>query len=154
VSFSIDLQIDDPHWRKARGLTARLRRSAELALKRGGAASSSSITILLTDDARVKNLNRDFRGRNEPTNVLSFPARRVEGKYLGDIALAYGITAAEARAAGKRLSDHAMHLTVHGVLHLLGHDHETKRTAGIMEPLEVKILGELGIKNPYVEEAA
>lgn len=154
MSFSIDLQIDDPRWRKARGLTARLRRSAELALRRGAAARASGVTILLTDDSKLKKLNHDFRGKNRPTNVLSFPAQQGEGKYLGDVALAYGVTAAEALAAGKRFSDHAMHLTVHGVLHLLGFDHETKRAAKVMEPLEVEILAELGIKNPYSFEAA
>jgi probable rRNA maturation factor len=154
VSFSIDLQVDDPRWRTVRGLSARLRRSAELALKHGKAAKASSLTILLTDDARLKSLNRDFRDKNKATNVLSFPADQVDGRYLGDIALAYGVTAAEARVGGKRFTDHAMHLAVHGVLHLLGFDHQTKRAAKIMEPLEVEILGRLGIENPYAREAA
>src|SRR5450755_84380 len=119
--------MDDPRWRKVRGVSARLRRASELALKRGKAGKSSSLTILLTGDARLKELNRDFRGKSRPTNVLSFPADTKDSKYLGDIALAYGVTAAEARAGGKCFVDHAMHLTVHGVLHLLGFDHETSR---------------------------
>jgi probable rRNA maturation factor len=154
VSFSIDLQVDDPRWRKARGLSARLRRCAELALKRGKAARSSRLTILLTGDARLRSLNRNFRGQNKPTNVLSFPADLPDGSYLGDVALAYGVTAAEARAGGKRLADHAAHLTVHGVLHLLGFDHDTKRTARKMEPLETRILAELGIDDPHAREEA
>jgi probable rRNA maturation factor len=154
VSFSIDLQVDDPRWRKVRGLSTRLRQAAELALKRGKAVKSASVTILLTDDARLKNLNRDFRGKNKATNVLSFPAETEGENYLGDIALAYGVTAAEAKAGGKRFADHAMHLTVHGVLHLLGFDHETSRAAKVMQPLETKILDEFGISDPYAREAA
>lgn len=154
MSFSIDLQVDDPRWRKFRGLSVRLRDAAALALKRGKAGKSSSLTILLTDDGRLKNLNRDFRGKNRPTNVLSFPADTAGDNYLGDIALAYGVTAAEAKFGGKRIADHAMHLTVHGVLHLLGFDHETSRGAKVMEPLETRILHELGIANPYAREAA
>jgi probable rRNA maturation factor len=152
VSFSIDIQFDDPGWRKLRGLSARLRRAAELALRRGKAGRSAHLTILLTSDARMKELNRDFRGKNTPTNVLSFPA--ASGGYAGDIALAYGVTAAEARAGGKRLVDHAMHLTVHGVLHLLGFDHDSERAALEMEPLETRILAELGVSDPYASEAA
>lgn len=123
-------------------------------MRRGKAPRSSSLTILLTSDTKSQLLNRDFRGKNRPTNVLSFPASPTGGAYLGDIALAYGVTSAEARAGDKRLAAHAMHLTVHGVLHLLGFGHETKRAAHIMEPLEVKILAELGIGNPYAQEAA
>ena len=152
MSFSIDLLVDDPRWRKARGLETRLRRSAELALKRGRAAKAAKLTILLTGDAQLRRLNRDFRGKDKPTNVLSFPAQ-AKGGYLGDIALAYGVTAEEARTAGKHFADHAQHLTVHGVLHLLGFDHETKRAARLMEPLETGILGELGIADPYHDEA-
>ena len=154
MSFSVDLQIDDPRWRKARGLTARLCGSAELALRRGNAAKSSSLTILLTDDMRLRRLNREFRGKDQPTNVLSFPSHDASGTYLGDIALAYGVTAEEARMGAIRLVDHATHLTVHGVLHLLGFDHETRDCARVMEPLETKILDELGIDNPYAGTAA
>ena len=154
MSFSIDLQVDDPRWRKVRGLSTRLRHAATLALKRGKAGKSASLTILLTDDARLKNLNRDFRGKNSPTNVLSFPAETAGDNYLGDIALAFGVTAAEARSGRKRFSDHAMHLTVHGVLHLLGFDHETSRAASVMEPLETKVLHELGVADPHAREAA
>ena len=154
MSFAIDIQVDEPRWRKVRGLSARLRRATELALRRGKAGKSSALTILLTDDARLKALNRNFRGKNKPTNVLSFPSDAADGVYLGDIALAYDVTATEARAGGKRFVDHAMHLTVHGVLHLLGFDHETDRAAGVMEPLETRILGELGIADPYARQVA
>lgn len=154
MTFSIDIQVNDPRWRKVRGLSPRLQRAAELALKRGKAGKSAALTILLADDAQLKDLNSRFRGRNRATNVLSFPADAAEGAYLGDIALAYGLTAQEARKGAKRLVDHAMHLTVHGVLHLLGFDHQTERDASRMEPLETKILGELGITDPYATKAA
>ena len=153
MSFSIDLEIADPRWRKARGLAARLKAAAELALKRGGAPRTASLTILLTSDAKLRSLNNDFRGRNKATNVLSFPAPRNAAGYLGDVALAYGVTEKEAQAAGKRFADRASHLVVHGVLHLLGFDHVTPRKARAMEPLETRILARLGIADPY-EEAA
>ena len=93
----------------------------------------------------MRALNRDFRGKDKPTNVLSFPGG---GDYRGDIAIAYGVTRREAKAAGKSFADHATHLVVHGVLHLAGHDHERPKDAKVMEPLEVKILARLGIADP------
>ena len=152
MTFSVDIQVADPRWRKVRGLVTRLRRSAEVALRRGKARRSSSLTILLASDQRLKELNRNFRGTNKPTNVLSFPSDAKENIYLGDVALAYEVTAGEAKDSGKRLVDHAMHLTVHGVLHLLGFGHETERAARKMEPLETDILGELGVADPYASE--
>ena len=154
MTFSIAIQVHDPRWRRVRGLAPRLQRAAELALLRGKARKSSALTILLADDARLKELNSQFRGENKATNVLSFPSEAARDTYLGDIALAYGVTAQEARKDAKRFVDHAMHLTVHGVLHLLGFDHQTERDAGRMEPLETKILGELGIADPYATKAA
>ena len=103
-------------------------------------------TILLTSDKALRALNRAFRGKDKPTNVLSFPSG---GEYAGDIAIAHGVTACEAKAAGKRFADHAAHLAVHGVLHLAGHDHVRPKDAKVMEPLEVKILALLGIADPY-----
>jgi probable rRNA maturation factor len=153
VSFSLELEIADARWRKSRGLVARLKTAAELALKRGGAPRKAALTILLTGDAQLRSLNRHFRGRNEPTNVLSFPAQKNVDGYLGDVALAYGVTEKEARAAGRRFADHATHLVIHGVLHLLGFDHVTPGKAREMEPLETRILARLGIADPY-EEAA
>ena len=154
MTFLIDIRMADRRWRKVRGLSARLKRGAELALKRGKAPAGSRLTILLADDRQLKELNRQFRGKNKPTNVLSFPADRAKDSYLGDIALAYGGTAEEARPGAAHFGDHAVHLTVHGVLHLLGFDHETERAAAVMEPLESKILGELGVADPYATKAA
>ena len=154
MSFSIDLQFGDPRWRKARGLSARLTTAAELALRRGRARKGAGLTVLLADDAQLKTLNHDFRGKNKPTNVLSFPAPANKEAYLGDVALAYGVTQKEALTADKKFADHATHLVVHGVLHLLGFDHVRLRDAHVMEPLETRILAELGIADPYAEEAA
>lgn len=141
----IDIVIAEKKWRKP-GLVARLERAAALVLKRHK-KSKTSLTLLLTDDKQLRALNRDFRGKNTPTNVLSFPSE--DRGYLGDIALAYGVTAKEARAGGKHFADHATHLVVHGVLHLMGYDHESARDANKMEPLEVEILAKLGISDPY-----
>ncbi|HVV27014.1 MAG TPA: rRNA maturation RNase YbeY [Rhizomicrobium sp.] len=140
----ITLVVEDPAWRSHRGIQARLKDAAEAA--RRAARMKGAFTILLAGDDRLKDLNRDFRGKDKPTNVLSFPGR--DG-YAGDIAIAHGVTAAEALAAGKRFADHAAHLVVHGVLHLAGYDHERPGDAKVMEPLEVKILGRLGIADPY-----
>jgi probable rRNA maturation factor len=144
----ITLVVEDQGWRAHRGLQTRLKLAAEAARKAG--KLKGDVTILLSGDKKLAVLNRDFRGKAKPTNVLSFPGR--DG-YAGDIAIAYGVTAAEAKAAGKKFLDHATHLVVHGVLHLAGYDHERPKDAGVMEPLEVKILAQLGIADPYAAQA-
>jgi probable rRNA maturation factor len=120
-------------------------------VKAAGFKGKSALTVLLSSDQRLRQLNRDFRGKDRPTNVLSFPAG--DGEYRGDIAIAYGVTKREAEAAGKLFADHVSHLVVHGVLHLAGYDHERARDARVMEPLEVEILKRLGIADPYKEPA-
>ena len=111
------------------------------------------MAIYLANDAIVRRLNREFRGKNRPTNVLSFPAGPTPTANipapLGDIVLAYGTVAREASQQGKRFLHHVLHLVVHGVLHLLGYDHEKARDAARMEALEVRILASLGIADPY-----
>ena len=139
----ITLVVEDPGWRRHRGIQARLKQAAQAAAR--AVKLRGEITILLADDARLKSLNQEFRGKAATTNVLSFPA---EGG--GDIAIAHGVVAREAKEQGKRFADHAVHLTVHGVLHLAGHDHINSKDARLMEPLEVKILKRLGIADPYV----
>ena len=140
----ITLLVEDPNWRTHRGLQARLKQAAEAA--RRAARLKGGFCILLADDKTLRRLNRDFRGKDKATNVLSFPG---SDGYAGDIAIAHGVTAKEAKAMGKRFADHASHLVVHGVLHLAGHDHERPEDAKVMEPLEVKILERLGIADPY-----
>ncbi len=140
--------IEDAQWKAVgRGLAARMERVGTLALKR--AKAKGALTLLLSGDGKLRELNALFRGKNKPTNVLSFPADATEPGYLGDVAIAYGVTVREAAKAKKTLADHAVHLAVHGVLHLLGYDHEKPRQALIMERLETEILAEFGIADPY-----
>lgn len=146
--MSITLMVEDRKWNAKRGLGARLKKAATLALARG--KGTGALTVLLSSDSKLHILNTTFRGKDKPTNVLSFPGR--DADYLGDVAVAYGVTAKEAREQKKPFADHATHLVVHGVLHLLGYDHETTRAAKIMEPLEARILEELGIGDPYARD--
>lgn len=118
------------------------------------------LAVVLADDARVQTLNRDYRGQDKPTNVLSFAALDDEEApsppdgpiALGDVILAYETAAAEAAREGKTLVQHLSHLVVHGVLHLLGHDHEDDGEAEEMEGLEVAVLAALGIPDPYAQQ--
>jgi probable rRNA maturation factor len=118
------------------------------------------LAIVLADDETVRGLNRQWRGKDAPTNVLSFAALddedapEVEGAplMLGDVILAFETTRAEAIEQGKSLADHASHLVIHGVLHLLGFDHEDEDEAVEMEALETALLATLGIDDPYEEE--
>jgi len=143
----VTVLVEEPQWRtEGRGFPAKLRRAARNALEQAK-SKAGNLTILLADDAKLEALNTRFRGKPKPTNVLSFPAGGEQ--YLGDVAIAYGVTAREARESGKSIHDHALHLAVHGVLHLLGYDHESAREARIMEPLEIAILAKLGITDPY-----
>lgn len=127
-------------------------RAADAAWKAAG-SGAAELSILLSDDARIRVLNRDYRGEDKPTNVLSFPAGD-EGaagrpRLLGDVVLALETIRREAAAQSKPLADHLSHLTVHGLLHLLGHDHETETQATAMEAFETEILRGLGIADPY-----
>ncbi|HEX2116438.1 MAG TPA: rRNA maturation RNase YbeY [Alphaproteobacteria bacterium] len=117
----------------------------------------SEITVRLSGDRDVRRLNRDFRGKDKPTNVLSFPsgdhvAPRGAALMLGDIVIAYGTVAREAAAQGKSIRDHLLHLVIHGVLHLLGHDHQRPAEARRMEKLETDLVAGFGIADPYVLE--
>ena len=109
------------------------------------------IAILFCDDRAMTDLNCRFRGKEKPTNVLSFPSGEPEG-FLGDIALARQTCVAEAAEKRIPLRDHAAHLIIHGMLHLIGYDHETDDEAGLMERRETEILARLGIADPYGEE--
>lgn len=131
------------------------RRAAHATLDIAPTPSAGEITIVFAGDAMVHRLNRDWRGRDKPTNVLAFPAGSGDGSprqapvLLGDVVLALETVAAEARQAGKPIADHVAHLIVHGVLHLLGHDHARQGAARRMEALEVRALARLGIGDPY-----
>jgi len=154
--ITIDVIERAPAWRRALPKAPALCRvAARAALARAaGKLGAAELAIVLADDALVAALNRDYRGISKPTNVLSFasaaPAPRGTSlRLLGDVVLAYGTIAREARAQGKTLADHLAHLVVHGVLHLLGFDHERAGEARRMEALEVAILDELGVADPY-----
>jgi probable rRNA maturation factor len=114
---------------------------------------SIEISIVYADDALLKGLNRDFMGKNKPTNVLSFPNNdesEAGAIYLGDVVLAFETIKREAKSQGKTFKHHTMHLIVHGILHLIGYDHQTNAQAKKMEKLETMILADFGVKNPYV----
>ena len=145
--MSTTLLIRDARWRKLRGLGPRLKRAVREALSEGGEQGDAELTLLLTSDAHLRLLNRTFRGKDKPTNVLSF--RSAGEGYLGDVAIAYGITARQAKTSGRKTADHAVHLAVHGVLHLMGFDHVTDRQTRRMQPKEVRILNKLRIADPY-----
>jgi probable rRNA maturation factor len=144
----IDLDIEEEAWRaEVPDAEALAVRAAEAAL--AGAARSGDVALLLTGDDTLADLNRRFRGKPGPTNVLSFPALSGAGEHLGDVAVAYGVCAREAKAQGKRLEHHLMHLVAHGVLHLVGYDHQTESEAQTMEALERRVLEGLGAPDPY-----
>jgi probable rRNA maturation factor len=178
----IDIVVDSPLWKARRGARAVLRRAMAAA-----AAAVSTIdgelAIVLTDDSAIWALNRTWRGKDQPTNVLSFPMHSdpppslvAEGRGkdtrrgrmgprgaprmsrapcpLGDIVIAYETTAREADAQGKPFADHLSHLAVHGFLHLLGYDHQADAEAEVMEALEIAILARLGVPNPYIARGA
>ena len=141
----IDIEIEDEAW------TAALPEAEALILPAAAAAleARGGVTILLTDDDTVADLNERFRGKPGPTNVLSFPAPPNPEDHLGDIALAYGVCAREASEQGKPLAHHLQHLVAHGVLHLLGYDPLTAAEAEEMEALERRVLAGLGVPDPY-----
>ncbi|QUT07874.1 rRNA maturation RNase YbeY [Sphingobium phenoxybenzoativorans] len=125
-------------------------------------AATYEIAVKLTDDDEVQSLNRSYRGKDKPTNVLSFPmvqrdlleamANTDDGEVLlGDIVLAAGVCAAEAAEKGIAVPDHAAHLIVHGTFHLLGYDHMIDVEAEEMEALEVQALSSIGLRNPYLD---
>jgi probable rRNA maturation factor len=163
-SCSIEVTIEVPEWTSLVADPDGLCRSAaKAALDRACPRPGHvpEIGILLTGDARIRELNRIWRHQDKPTNVLSFPAELAPADLppgtpvpLGDVALALETVRAEALAEGTLPAHHLAHLVVHGVLHLLGHDHEGAVDAGAMESLETAILAEIGVPDPWAEAAA
>jgi len=162
--MGLDVVIEDERWRDS-NLVALAERAASATLTHFFLDPEDwGITLLGCGDERIAVLNADFRDRPQPTNVLSWPSAErgadrpgtrppppVPGPdpELGDIAIAYDTCAREAEAGDKPLSDHATHLIVHAVLHLLGYDHIRDQDATLMEATEVAILGKLGVRDPY-----
>jgi len=152
VSVAIEIVTESPAWGALPAAAAKIRRAAEAAVQSEG-VREGEIAIALADDPRLRSLNREHRGIDKATNVLSFPAAKTGtgGRALGDIVLAYETLAREAEAEHKPLGDHLMHLVVHGTLHLLGFDHASDAEAEAMEARERAILAELGVPDPYAE---
>ena len=145
----IEIEIEAEAWTGALpDAEVVVERAAQAAL----GAVKGDIVVLLTDDAAMRELNGRFRDKDKPTNVLSFPAPENAFPHLGDIVLAYGVCATEAEAQSKTLADHVSHLVVHGVLHLLGRDHEDDAEAEEMEAEEREILAQIGVADPYIAE--
>jgi probable rRNA maturation factor len=157
----VDCLIEEPLWSTAGieriAATAANAVADHLDLRHAGL----EVSLLACGDARIAELNQNFRGKPVPTNVLSWPSEDrgspadggrptpPDDPELGDIAIAYGICLREAESGGRTLTDHATHLVVHGILHLLGYDHERDADATLMEGIETEILGKLGIEDPY-----
>jgi probable rRNA maturation factor len=149
--IQVEVEIEADAWLKALPDAADLVRAAALAaVDEAGGPADAEVTFLLTGDAEQRELNAQFRGKDKPTNVLSFPAAAFAQPHLGDVALAFETCAGEAEAQGKPLEDHLSHLVAHGVLHLLGYDHESDAEAEAMEALERKVMARLGIPDPYL----
>lgn len=166
----VEVSVEDELWGEPEALIARAVTAALRHL--GHEPSLYEVSVLACDDARIRTLNREFRGRDKATNVLSWPAVDLspenagekpfapepgsvgDPEPLGDIALARETCAREAAEQGKSLEDHLTHLVVHSVLHLLGHDHETEADAVLMETTETAILAGLGIADPYAGAAS
>jgi probable rRNA maturation factor len=155
--IQIDVVARSAHWRK-RPTAKTIVKKAVLAAAEAVSTPPAELAIVLGDDSGIQALNRDWRGKNAPTNVLSFPAARPGARpgktrpaspYLGDIVIAYQTVAREAAAEGKPFNHHLAHLAVHGFLHLLGYGHENDRDAQTMERLERTILKRLAIPDPY-----
>lgn len=146
--ISIDLIVEDDSWAALGDLEALCRRALDAACKIAP-VEEGNLALLLADDATLHQLNLDFRGKDKPTDVLSFPSLPMDRPFLGDIAVGFAISMADAAAQQKTPADHLTHLLIHGYLHLLGYDHETEDEAAEMEALEIKALASLGIANPY-----
>jgi probable rRNA maturation factor len=164
MDATIDISVNCDAWHKGMpGIEGRVRMAVQAALSKGIATlpsewprRSPEVSILLSDDSGVRALNNRYRHIDRATNVLAFPIDSAETPdtdtcvhTLGDIVLAFETVTAEAASQGKAFDNHLTHLVVHGLLHLLGHDHELDKDAQVMEALEVAILAGLGISDPY-----
>lgn len=153
-----DIETDSPLWDALPDAEALAERAIEAATRRfdGMLFNGAELSILLSDNDHVREVNREWRELDKPTNVLSFPAvepdKIATATFLGDLILAYETIAEESRIDGKSFADHYTHLVIHGFLHLLGYDHDTDQKADQMESLEIAILADLNIPNPYLDQ--
>ena len=146
--IELDLRIEDEAWSEA---IVELANVCQTALNAGAAQKqiSGEVSLLLTNDAEIQTLNREWRGKDKPTDVLSFPASELDAPFLGDIAVSLGVTREDAAAREIALDRHLSHLLIHGLMHLLGHDHKDDTEAAEMESLEIAALASLGWPDPY-----
>jgi probable rRNA maturation factor len=156
-SMVLDVSVEDGIWGCAEEAERLVIQAAEAVVSHLGQEQAEA-AILLSSDARVRELNRVYRGADKPTNVLSFPSLAPSlapgtARFLGDIIIAGETVAREAEQEGRPLAHHLQHLVVHGLLHLLGYDHERDDEAREMEQLEAEILGRIGVPDPYAETA-
>ncbi|MEP6564526.1 MAG: rRNA maturation RNase YbeY [Mesorhizobium sp.] len=154
VPVEIDISVEAGVWPDEAALTLLVDRAVAAAFAETAVAGHSELSIVFSDDAHIRTLNADWRGKDKPTNVLSFPAFPfvVGGPLppmLGDIVLAAETVAREAALEDKPVENHITHLVIHGLLHLLGHDHETDAEAEVMEAIERAALARLAIPDPY-----
>ena len=163
--MTLEIALDaDEDWDSSRSWERLARSAAQAAIAESAFPELAEdrpveISVTLTGDEKVRELNAHWRGKDKPTNVLSFPMAEpyelqaetfiAREMLLGDIILAHGVCASEARDKGISLENHAVHLMVHGTLHLLGHDHHNDDEAADMEAREIRALERLGIANPY-----
>ncbi len=141
--IAVDVVTKNKKWVGKEKLVERLAKKLISLVK----SDAQEISISLVSDRQMKKINSQFRDKNKPTNVLSFPA--FDRLFLGDIVIAYETLEREAKEQKKKFNDHLTHLILHSILHLLGHDHEEEKMAQKMEKLEIKILKQLDIENPY-----
>jgi probable rRNA maturation factor len=146
-----DIVVEAGSWPGPRRLKAHVARALEAACRKVRPPAGAELAVTFTDDAHIRVLNRQFRRKDRPTNVLSFPAGPAGSALLGDIVIAEETVAREAKEQGISRNDHLIHLIVHGFLHLLGHDHEVEAEAIAMERLETAILCSIGIADPYMD---
>ena len=150
----IDISLEAGDWPGEAALTQLVDRAVSAAFAETGLAGRSELSVVFSDDARVRSLNADWRGKDKATNVLSFPAfplakGSAPPPMLGDIVLAAETVAREAALEDKPVENHITHLVIHGLLHLLGYDHETDTEAEAMEAIERAALARLAIPDPY-----
>ena len=150
-TLTVDIQVQSPLWSQQPGAEAAVR--TVVAATAALSTSGGEVSILLTDDSAVQRLNRDWRGIDKPTNVLSFPApeRMTKGvtAFFGDIVIAYETLARECAAEGRDFLHHLTHLAAHGYLHLVGYDHQNDQDAKEMEALESKIMTRMKLPDPW-----
>jgi probable rRNA maturation factor len=154
VSVTIDISVECEGWHRILGAELIVHRAAIAACEDAG-VNEGEISVVLCDDARIRELNRQFRDQDKPTNVLSFPSNETENglRFYGDVAIAFETLMREASEENKRVDAHLSHLAAHGTLHLLGFDHEKDAEAEDMESRETKILAKLGFPDPYSMQA-